>query len=192
MDLCLTVPGLVLTAPVFAAIAIPIKLTDGGPVFFRQERVGLGGRPFRIWKFRTMRANAGGDPITLKDDDRVTPIGRVLRKYRLDEFPQLLNVLTGEMSLVGPRPEVPRYVAHYTPEQRRVLNVPPGITDPAVFKLRKYREQHASETTTDAEHRYLKEIMPEKVRISIEYADQATLWSDCKMLVRTVVGMLAA
>lgn len=186
-DLVLAIPGLILISPLILLIAAAIKLSDGGPVFFRQVRVGRHGNPFRIWKFRTMKVNAGGELITLHIDPRVTKVGRILRAFRLDELPQLFNIVEGSMSLVGPRPEVPKYVAHYTEAQRRVLELTPGITDPAVFMVRDYRSSHAE--AHDLEQLYVKEILPLKVAASIEYAARATLLSDLVMVLRTVFGV---
>ncbi|MGH7504213.1 MAG: sugar transferase, partial [Longimicrobiales bacterium] len=138
LDLVLAIAGLLVLWPVFLGIAAAIKLDDRGPVFFRQTRVGRHGRPFRIWKFRTMvpRAEQLGSPITVDGDARVTRAGARLRACKADELPQLFNILAGEMSLVGPRPELPRYVEGYTDEQRRVLELMPGITDPASLRYR--------------------------------------------------------
>ena len=137
-DLFFSVVGLLVLSPVFLLIALIVKLSDGGPVFFRQQRIGQGGRLFRVLKFRSMVANAEklGLSITAEGDHRITRIGRFLRKHKLDELPQLWNVLVGDMSFVGPRPEVPRYVEKYTAEQRRVLALKPGITDLATLEFR--------------------------------------------------------
>ena len=118
--------GLALLSPLYLATALAVLLYDGRPVFFRQERIGRGGQPFHLWKFRTMRPASGGPLLTVAGDARITPLGRFLRRTKLDELPQLWNVLKGEMSLVGPRPEVRRYVERYTPDQRRVLALTPG------------------------------------------------------------------
>lgn len=184
-DLAVTVPGLLLVAPVLAVIAVFVKFEDGGPVFFRQERVGRGGRLFRIWKFRTMVVGAEcmGRTITVGKDPRITRTGRWLRRTKLDEFPQLLNVLMGEMSLVGPRPEVPCYVALYSEEQRRVLDLRPGITDPASLKYRDESEILARSVDPDAF--YVQKLMLDKIRLNLEYAAKATLWSDLAMVFRT-------
>src|SRR5260370_29194827 len=136
---------LVLLAPALLLQALLVRLSSPGPVFFRQERVGRAGRLFRIYKFRTMRVNRGGPQVTSGADPRVTPIGAWLRHWKLDELPQLLNVVRGEMALVGPRPEVPRYVAYYTAEQREVLAVPPGITGGT-----QRRHRHEVELARDA------------------------------------------
>ncbi len=189
-DLAVALPALVLLAPVFAVMALLIWLDDGGPVFFRQERVGRGSRPFRIWKFRTMVHDAEdrGPQLTVSADRRITRSGRLLRRCKLDELPQLLNVVSGEMSLVGPRPEVPRYVQFYTDEQRRVLDLVPGITDPASICYR--HEGRILARAPDAERAYLDQVMPEKLRITLEYADRASLWNDFLTVQRTLLGPL--
>ncbi len=172
--------------PLFLVVAISIKLDDGGPVFFRQERVGQGGKHFRIWKFRTMVVNAEkiGRQITVGRDPRITRVGHWLRKYKLDELPQLFNVLSGDMTLVGPRPEVPRYVALYTPEQRAVLDLLPGITDPASVRYRHESELLAQ--SNDPERTYIEEIMPEKIRINLAYAEHASLLRDFWVILQTL------
>lgn len=185
-DLFWTVPGLIILSPVFLCIALWIKLDDGGPIFFKQERVGQSGQLFRIWKFRTMVVDAEkhGRQLTVGRDPRITRAGYWLRKFKLDELPQLLNVLRGEMSLVGPRPEVPRYVALYTPEQRKVLDLVPGITDPASIRYRNESELLA--LSDNPEHTYITEIMPEKIRLNLAYAQQATVWRDFKVILQTL------
>mgnify|MGYP001039078064 CR=1 FL=1 len=190
-DLFWTLAGLCLLWPIFLLIALLIRLDDGGPVFFRQERVGHKGKPFHIWKFRTMVVDAEklGMPITIGRDPRITSVGSWFRKYKLDELPQLLNVLTGEMSLVGPRPEVPDYVALYTPEQRAVLELRPGITDPASIQYKNENELLAQ--APDPERAYVQEIAPEKIRLNLEYAAQATIGSDFAIILRTLAGGLA-
>jgi lipopolysaccharide/colanic/teichoic acid biosynthesis glycosyltransferase len=178
--------GLVVLSPLFLVIALAVSLGDGGPVFFRQARVGRGGRQFRMWKFRTMVPDAErrGRQITVGDDPRITPVGRLLRKAKLDELPQLFNVLTGEMSLVGPRPEVPRYTALYAPDERPVLELVPGITDPASIR---YRDEGALlATASDPERAYTERIMREKIRLNLEYASRATRWTDLMIVLRTV------
>src|SRR6185437_14653740 len=149
VDVAVSVLALVLLWPLGLLIGAAVTLGDGGPAFFRQERVGRGGRTFRMWKFRTMIVGAerSGRHLTVGDDPRVTRVGAVLRRTKLDELPQLLNVLRGEMSLVGPRPEVPSYVAHFNEEQRKVLSVRPGITDPASIAFRNEEELIASAGT---------------------------------------------
>ena len=185
-DITCTSFGLLLIWPLLLCIAIIIKLTDRGPVFFRQERIGFHGKPFRIWKFRTMTPDAEkiGKQITVGRDPRITPIGYWLRKAKLDELPQLFNVLAGEMSLVGPRPEVPRYVALYSPEQRQILERVPGITDPASIRYRDESEVLAA--SPDPERTYIEVIMPEKARLNLEYAQRASLTGDIQVILQTL------
>jgi lipopolysaccharide/colanic/teichoic acid biosynthesis glycosyltransferase len=189
LDVTASFVGLVILSPLFALIAVLIKLEGDGPVFFRQDRVGRAGRSFRIWKFRTMRADAErhGGPLTVGNDPRITEVGHALRRYKLDELPQLLNVLAGEMSLVGPRPEVARYVALYTADQRRVLELVPGITDPASIA---YRDEAAVLAGhSDAETVYVNEVMPAKIRLNLEYAGRATLGSDLLLILQTIAHL---
>ncbi|HXI65181.1 MAG TPA: sugar transferase [Gemmatimonadales bacterium] len=190
-DLCWTIPGLLVLWPAFLVIAVLIKLDDGGAVFFRQLRVGRYGRAFRVWKFRTMiaRAEQCGGPLTVGDDPRITRVGRWLRHFKLDELPQLLNVLAGQMSLVGPRPEVPHYVALYTPDQRRVLDLVPGITDPASIA---YRDESALlAQAPDWERQYVEVIMPEKIRLNLAYAARATQLKDFLVVVVTLLSLVS-
>jgi len=178
--------GLILLAPVFAVVAVVIVFVDGRPVLFRQVRVGRNGVPFRIFKFRTMirNAEARGGQLTAGRDGRVTPVGGWLRRTKLDELPQLLNVLAGQMSLVGPRPEVPKYVEFYTEGQRRVLGLVPGITDPASVVFRD--ESSALEAYDDAEKGYIEQIMPEKIRLNLEYAARRNVLRDLGVICTTV------
>lgn len=185
-DLFWATLGLILLWPLFLLIALGIKLEDGGPVFYRQERVGQGGQPFRIWKFRTMvvRADQLGLPLTVGQDPRVTGVGHWLRRFKLDELPQLLNVFVGEMSLVGPRPEVRKFVDLYSAEQRRVLDLRPGITDLASVKYR--RESELLAASEDPERTYVEQVMADKIRINLDYAAQATVWSDFRVVLLTL------
>ena len=188
-DLCFAVPGIVLLAPVFLVIAVLIKFDDGGPVFFRQERVGYRGRRFRVWKFRTMVVGAERQgALTVGNDPRVTRVGRWIRKFKLDELPQLINVVLGEMSLVGPRPEVPKYVALYSEKELPVLDLVPGITDPASIAFR--NESEILGRSPDPERTYVDFIMPEKIRLSLEYAGRATRWADFLVIVQTLLAFL--
>jgi lipopolysaccharide/colanic/teichoic acid biosynthesis glycosyltransferase len=182
--------GLVLLSPVLLAAALAVRLSSPGPVLFRQERIGLAGRPFQILKFRTMRVDAErhGGQLTVGADPRVTAVGRFLRAWKLDELPQLLNVVRGEMALVGPRPEVPRYVALYTPEQRRVLGVRPGITDPASVAFRSESDMLA--VHPEPERLYVEAIMPEKLRLNLAYLDRRTLLSDLGIIVDTLKAVV--
>ena len=183
--------ALLLLWPLLLAVALWIRLDSPGPVFFRQERVGRHGVPFRIHKFRTMvtDAPARGLQITVGADPRITRAGAFLRRTRIDELPQFIDVLQGTMSLVGPRPEVPRYVALYPPALReRALAVRPGITDPSSIEFIDEADRLAR--AADPEREYVEVILPQKVRRAAEYAEQATLWSDLRVLWRTL-GALA-
>ncbi|MBN1430773.1 MAG: sugar transferase [Anaerolineae bacterium] len=186
-DLVCAGAGLVLLSPLLAAIAVLVRLADGGPVLFRQERIGYRGKPFGMWKFRSMVPDADkmGKSLTIGADPRITRIGGWLRKLKFDELPQLINVVMGEMSLVGPRPEVAHYVEQYTQEQLQVLEIMPGITDPASVKY--YDETELLGQTGDPESLYLHKIMPEKIRINLAYARQATLWSDVRVILSTFI-----
>ncbi len=178
--------GVVLLSPLLLMIALLVKAEDGGPVFFRQERVGYRGRPFRMWKFRTMvpDAPARGLPLTIGRDPRVTRVGTWLRRLKLDELPQLFNVLVGEMTLVGPRPEVPRYVASYGVEQRRVLELVPGMTDEASIR---YLDENAMlAAAANPEQEYVSEIIPEKIRLNLAYAAHATVSTDVRVILATL------
>jgi lipopolysaccharide/colanic/teichoic acid biosynthesis glycosyltransferase len=178
--------GLLILTPLFLIIAIGIKLDDQGPVLFRQIRVGQLGRTFEIYKFRTMVTNAEalGKQITVGNDSRITVVGAFLRKYKLDELPQLINVLKGEMSLVGPRPEVPKYVSLYTPEQRQVLSVLPGITDLASIQFRHENELLAR--ASNSEKTYVEEIMPRKLALNQLYIRQSSLLFDLRLILETL------
>ncbi|MEW6301887.1 MAG: sugar transferase [Verrucomicrobiota bacterium] len=194
-DMVFSFGGLVLLSPMFLVIATLIKLTDGGPVFYLQIRIGQRGRSFRICKFRTMicAAEQVGPSITKAGDARVTWIGRILRDTKLDEFPQLWNVLKGEMSLVGPRPEVPRYVERYTAEQREILRFKPGITDLASLCFRD--EEALLANADDVEEFYMRHCVPRKLQLNREYARRANVWSDTWIILQTIcpywLGVLA-
>jgi len=189
-DLLWTVVGLALLWPVFVVLSLIIALGDGGPVLYRQARVGKGGRVFRMLKFRTMVVDAdkAGSLLTVGRDPRTTPVGRWIRRLKLDELPQLWNVLRGEMSLVGPRPEVPRYVALYTAEQWRVLDLIPGITDRASIKYRDESELLAR--ASDPQTVYVSQILPDKIRLNLEYAAHATVWTDFLVVLSTLGHMV--
>jgi len=191
-DLLAAAAGLALLWPLFLVIGLAIKFDSPGPVFFRQQRVGRGGVPFRLFKFRTMTvAGEGGGPeITIGEDTRITRIGALLRRYKLDELPQLIDVVRGTMSLVGPRPEVPRYVNQYSPERRQhVLSVRPGITDFASLRFRNESELLAQ--AVDPEREYVEVIMPEKLRVAGNYIDHASMRSDLRLLGLTIRTVFA-
>jgi lipopolysaccharide/colanic/teichoic acid biosynthesis glycosyltransferase len=188
LDVVASAVGLVALSPVLAALALLVFAGDGRTPFFRQERVGRRGQRFRIWKFRTMvQGDAPGPMVTAADDPRITPIGRVFRRLKLDELPQLINVLRGEMSLVGPRPEVPRYVARYSPAELPLLECVPGLTDPAALLFR--GEEAMLAGSADPEQLYVERIMPAKARVSIEYAGRATLMSDVRVILSTLTTL---
>lgn len=187
-DLLLSALGLLLLAPVLLLIALWVKLDSPGPVFFRQERVGRFGRPFFIHKFRTMRVDNAGLQITVGVDPRITRAGRVLRAAKLDELPQLWDVLRGAMSLVGPRPEVPRYVALYTPEQRKVLDVRPGITGMASIDY--IDENEILARSSDPERTYIEDILPAKLALDLRYVQERSLALDLRILLITVRRVL--
>ncbi len=177
--------GLICLSPLFAVLAVWIKCDSKGPVFYRQVRVGRNNRDFRIYKFRSMRPDS--DKLGLITvggrDPRVTRSGYYIRKYKFDEFPQLINVFIGDMSLVGPRPEVRKYVDMYTPEQMRVLSVRPGITSLASIRYR--NENDILAAADDPDRCYIEQVMPDKLAIDLEYVDRATLWNDIKLIFST-------
>jgi lipopolysaccharide/colanic/teichoic acid biosynthesis glycosyltransferase len=188
-DLAIAALALILLLPLFALVALWVRLDSPGPVFFRQVRVGRHGHLFRIHKFRTMRHGADGLPITVGADPRVTRSGQFLRRTRVDELPQFIDVLQGSMSLVGPRPEVPRYVEHYPPGLReRALAVRPGITDPASLEFIDEAERLAA--AADPEREYIERILPAKLQRAADYADHASLGTDVAVLWRTLRVLL--
>ena len=188
-DIALAIPASLIAAPIVAVSALLVRLDSRGPVFYRGWRTGLGGRPFRIYKLRTMEADAdtAGPEITRANDQRVTRIGRMLRRTKIDELPQLFNVLTGHMSLVGPRPEHPNYVRLYTPEQRRVLEVKPGMTSLASIL---YADEQDLLVGEHAEKTYVDVVMPEKLEIDRRYVESQSLRTDFVILLRTARLML--
>ena len=180
--------GLLLLSPVLVAIALWIKRDSPGPVFFRQERVGLQGKPFRIYKFRSMRVDNAGLQITVGEDARITPSGRFIRAYKLDELPQLINVVLGDMSIVGPRPEVPRYVKLYPEAVRtQVLSVRPGITDLASVQYRS--ESTLLAQSADPERTYIDEVMPAKLALCQRYVQERSFLLDLKIIAMTIAIM---
>jgi lipopolysaccharide/colanic/teichoic acid biosynthesis glycosyltransferase len=188
LDLVLTSLGLSLLWPLMLLIAGLVRLEDGGPAIFSQERIGKDGIAFQIYKFRSMRPVSQGRLLTVAGDRRITRIGGVLRRTKLDELPQLLNVLRGDMSLVGPRPEVRRYVERYTPDQRLLLKLKPGITDPASITF--LDEERILAAAPDPERAYVEMIMPEKIRINLGYAARATPWSDLYTIAVTLRSLV--
>ena len=191
-DVLASAAGLVLLSPIFLLAAVAVRLDSSGPVFFRQARVGRSFKSFSILKFRTMRngvAPAGGD-ISVESDPRVTRVGRFLRRVKIDELPQLLNVLRGEMSLVGPRPELPRYVERFRSEYAEVLSVRPGMTDFASLKYRDEAGALAGSATPEDE--YLNTILPDKIRLAKDYVRRSSLALDLRLIGRTLRAIVRA
>ena len=190
MDIVVSGCALAVLWPVLLLIAIAIKIDDPGPVFYRQVRVGRGGKTFRIYKFRTMVVDADkkGLAITVGRDNRITRMGAFLRKTKLDELAQLINVFTGEMSFVGPRPEVPKYVDMYTPYQRQVLLVRPGITDYASIAYRNENDLLAG--TDDPEKMYIEKIMPDKIELNMKYLREISPLADIRLILSTIVAVI--
>jgi lipopolysaccharide/colanic/teichoic acid biosynthesis glycosyltransferase len=180
LDVAGALTGLVLLAPLFVTAMVLILVGDAGPVLFRQKRIGKNGEPFLIQKFRTMRSGEGGLAVTAHGDERVTRVGAWLRAFKIDELPQLINVLRGDMSLIGPRPEVPEYVAFDDDRWRQVLTFRPGITDLASLAFR--NEQDLLAATGDPEAYYRSVILPEKLRLNLQYQQSRSLPRDLKLL----------
>lgn len=190
-DFLLAVLGLLLLLPLLVVVAVSIKVSSPGPVIFGHERAGLNRARLRVWKFRTMVRNATsiGGPLTLGGrDPRITNIGHILRKTKLDELPQLFNVLVGEMSLVGPRPEAWKYVDMFPDEFSEILRVRPGITDPASIEFRD--EGSLLAASPDPERTYVEEILPEKIRLAKDYIARHSIWLDLKLILSTLVRLI--
>jgi lipopolysaccharide/colanic/teichoic acid biosynthesis glycosyltransferase len=190
-DLLLSLFGLILVAPVLVVIGYLIRREDGGPIFYRGERAGRFGTPFRMFKFRTMVVNADriGGPSTADDDPRITRIGRQLRKMKLDELPQLFNVLKGEMSIVGPRPEVQAYTSLYTGAEKAILSVRPGISDWA--SIWNADEGAILAGAEDPEQAYLERIRPTKLKLQLKYVQEQSLRTDLAIVVQTLRAVIA-
>jgi len=187
-DVIVSGVAIIALSPLLLVIALLVRFTSRGPVLYRATRSGRNGALFKLYKFRSMVANADklGPGITAAGDRRITRVGRILRRTKLDELPQLFNVLRGDMSIVGPRPEDPRYVALYTAEQRRVLQFRPGITSLASIR---YRNEAEALKTQDWETVYIQQVMPEKLAIDLEYASRATLRLDLLIIARTFLAL---
>ena len=188
-DIISSLFGLILLSPFMIIIAILIKFDSKGPIFFKQVRVTKNGREFKIFKYRTMKVGSDKySQITVGKDSRITKVGDFLRKYKLDEIPQLINVLIGDMSLVGPRPEVPKYVALYTEEQREILKVRAGITDYASIEFSNENDILANET--DPEKAYIEKIMPRKIELNKKYLSEISVMTDIKIILLTIKKIL--
>ncbi len=184
-DVISSLAVLLLLFPLFAVVSVLIVLDSKGGVFYKQTRVGKNHKPFNLFKFRTMRPNSDKVQITVGHrDPRVTRVGYFLRKYKLDEIPQLINIIKGEMSVVGPRPEVPKYVNQYTDEQKRVLNVKPGLTDYASLQF--VDESEILAQSEDPEKAYTREILPQKLKLALKYIDERNFWVDIKLIFQTL------
>ena len=188
-DITLSLFGLIILLPFMLIIAILIKIDSKGSIFFKQIRVTKGGREFKILKYRTMRVGSDKySQITVGKDERITKIGSFLRKYKLDEIPQLINVLIGDMSLVGPRPEVPKYVALYTDEQKEILKVRAGITDYASIEFSDENDLLASEK--NPEEAYIEKIMPKKIELNKKYLSEISVLTDIRIILLTIKKIL--
>lgn len=191
MDLMLSGLGLILLVPLFALVAVWVKLDSPGPVFYRARRVGRGGQEFRLFKFRSMRTGSdkAGPGVTVSGDPRVTRSGRLLRRLKIDELPQLINVFLGEMALVGPRPEDPKYVAKYGVEQRELLLVRPGMTSPSSLR---YCHEEEVLAGPDWETTYLERVLPDKLAVDHEYVSNRTIPKDMLLILRSLATMVGA
>jgi len=189
LDIAVSLTGLICLLPLMLWVGLLIKLDSAGPIFFKQERLGRGFRPFRILKFRTMivDAQSKGKLITSAEDPRVTRIGRTLRKLKVDELPQLINVLKGDMSLVGPRPEVPRYVRVFQTDYEEILKVRPGITDLASLKYR--NEEALLGGFDDPEEEYVKRVLPDKIKLAKDYLERSSFYFDLSLILKTVMKL---
>ena len=185
LDVAAAGAALLALAPLFGVVAVLIKLDSHGPVFFKQQRMGRGFRPFWIYKFRTMRSDAEPTlPLTVGADARITRVGGVLRRSKIDELPQLLNILKGEMTIVGPRPEVPRYVEVFHRDYEEILTVRPGLTDLASLK---YRDEAALlGRSDDPEEEYVRRVLPDKIRLSKEYIRRSSVPFDLALIFKTL------
>ena len=185
-DLIASIVGLIVFGPLMILISIAVLLFDGRPVLFRQERIGKNGVPFTLFKFRSMQTSTDKNAmkITVDGDSRITKIGRILRKSKMDELPQLFNVLFGHMSLVGPRPEVQEYVDKYDDQQRQVLSLKPGVTDPASIKY--FNEEDILAAADDPSKTYVETVMPDKIRLNLQYAEKANVIRDFGIILQTI------
>jgi lipopolysaccharide/colanic/teichoic acid biosynthesis glycosyltransferase len=191
-DLIVASVSLILLAPILLIVGILVNLDSRGPVFYRGDRIGKDGRPFKMYKFRTMVVNADrmGSALTHGGDPRVTRMGHILRKWKIDEIPQLINVVRGEMSLVGPRPEAPCYVKHYTPEQKQVLKAKPGIT--GLTQVHYRHEETLLSQCTDREEEYIRAILPQKLAMDLQYLENQSLFLDLRLILQTFLCLFEA
>ena len=188
IDTVLSLIALIILSPLLLITALAVKISSPGPVLFKQQRLGLHGKVFAIYKFRSMRKDNAGLKITTSGDSRITPVGKVLRKTKLDELPQLWNVLKGDMSFVGPRPEVREYTDLYDEAQRQVLLVRPGITGLASIRFR--NENELLDASDDPNRTYIEEVMPQKIALDLEYIPHATVIYDIRLILETLVTVV--
>ncbi|MEZ7998856.1 MAG: sugar transferase [Flavobacteriales bacterium] len=183
-DIIMSALGMFCLSPLLLLLSLAIILNSGFPVFYFQERIGKGGHAFKLIKFRTMRTNSKGLQITLDKDPRISGIGSVLRKYKLDELPQLLNIFFGQMSFVGPRPEVRKYVELYTAEEKKIISIKPGLT--GLDSLNYSQESELLKNTIDPEHTYITEILPEKIKLNLVYLEKRSFGYDISIILATI------
>ena len=189
-DILVSLIGLIILFPLLLIVGSVVFFKDGRPIFFKQRRVGLKGKFFYLYKFRTMRNSVAKDKkLATTNDERITKLGAFLRNYKLDELPQIVNVLLGDISLVGYRPEIPYYVKQYTKEQRAILQYKPGIVDPATLRFSKIENELLAQSK-DIEKDYIEKILPEKINLSLEYAQKATFLSDIKCLFKCFIHII--
>ncbi len=191
-DIFFSLVGVIILTPLFLIVSFLVKISSPGPIFFKQERVGRNGKIFKIYKFRTMQKNApyvGNTFATPKDDPRITKVGYYLRRMNIDELPQLINVIRGEMSLVGPRPEVPEVVSLYKEEYKKILSIRPGMTDFASLEFR--REGDVLASARDAYSHYIQELVPQKIKLNLRYLDEQTFLLDIKLIVKTIFKIIS-
>ncbi|MEZ7886568.1 MAG: sugar transferase [Flavobacteriales bacterium] len=183
-DIIMSALGMFCLSPLLLLLSLAIILNSGFPVFYFQKRIGKGGHAFKLIKFRTMRTNSKGLQITLDKDPRISGIGSVLRKYKLDELPQLLNIFFGQMSFVGPRPEVRKYVELYTAEEKKIISIKPGLT--GLDSLNYSQESELLKNTIDPEHTYITEILPEKIKLNLVYLEKRSFGYDISIILATI------
>ncbi|HCY45117.1 MAG TPA: glycosyl transferase [Flavobacteriales bacterium] len=183
-DIIMSALGMYLLSPFLLLLSLALILNSGFPIFYFQERIGKGGHAFKLIKFRTMRTNSKGLQITLDKDPRITGVGNFLRKYKLDELPQLLNIFLGQMSFVGPRPEVRKYVELYTAEEKKIVSIKPGLT--GLDSLNYSQESELLKNTTDPEHTYITEILPEKIKLNLVYLEKRNFGYDISIILATI------
>lgn len=186
-DIVFSLIGLLILSPVLALTGICVRLSSRGPALFRQERTGRYGKPFTIYKFRTMVLNHGGSSVSVRGESRITRLGSVLRKLKIDELPELWNILIGDMSFVGPRPDMPEYASRLQGEQRKILSVRPGITSPASLKYA--REEEILSTVSDPLKHFDEVIWPDKMEMNLRYVRSRTFIGDLILIIRTVLGI---